>query len=153
MAEELRAEEAELLEFVQTQNPDLAEELARLKENNPDLYLQKLRHIKHMRKMAEENPEAAALMKDIHVRSRELHELGRSYHESDSDSEKAEIEAEIVDLATEIFEMKQRERTTRIDMMKQHIDELKQEIKDRQADKEAIVDDFVQRMLTKKRKL
>jgi len=153
MAEELRAQEEELIAFVRQQRPEAAADLDKLRDSNPELYLQKLRHIQHMRKMAQENPEAAALKKDIHVRSRELHELSRSYHESDSDKEKAQLEDEIYELSTEIFEMKQRERSTRIDIMKKHIDELKQEIKERESDKDAIVDDFVQRMLTKKRDL
>jgi hypothetical protein len=153
MAEELRGQEAELLEFVQTQHPEAAAELEKLKENNPNLYLQKLRHIQHMRKMAEENPEAAALKADIHTRTRELHDLSQRYHDSDSDKDKEELEEEIHELATDIFGMKQRERTARIETMRKHIDELKQEIKEREGDKDAIVDDFVQRMLTKNRKL
>jgi vacuolar-type H+-ATPase subunit I/STV1 len=153
LAEELRAQEDELLDFIQGQHPEAAAELRKLRESNTDLYILKLRHIQHMRKMAQENPEAAALKKDIHIRNRELHELSRSYHESESNKEREQLEDEIDELATQIFEMKQRERSTRIDTMKKHIDKLKQEIKDRESDKEAIVDDFVQRMLTKKRDL
>jgi hypothetical protein len=153
IAEELRAQEDELLSWIAARKPEAADELIQLKHRSPELYLRKLHHIQKMKVMELENPEGAALKKDLHLKTADLHELTRAYHETDSDSQKNQIENELYELSSEIFELKQRDRSMRIDMMKKKIDEVKKEIKERESDKEEIVNDFVNKLLSKHTRL
>ena len=134
----------EMMEQVREMYPDKYAYLMELKQSNPQKFrmaMQRMRH--HMGKMGKMDPE----MKEHHQKMRAQHEAFREQAEAYQEASKKDQETlrvELTDMATDLFELKQEYRRLRVERAKEHIADLEDEIAERDAAQETLIEEFVE---------
>jgi len=123
--------------------------LMQLREEDPMAFRQAMGEILRQKKMGhfgKEDPEIKAEKE----RFKELKEDLRSAledHRSAPDSDKAKHRAELLEMAEEIFEAKQKLRRMRVKKIREDLKSLEAEIAERDANREQLIEDFVEQKL------
>ena len=138
-----------VLAEIKEKYPKKFQYLMQLKEDDPMEFRKAMGEILRQKKMGQlgkEDPEIKA-EKD---RFKELKEDFRSAledHQNASDSDKAKHRAELVEMAEEIFEAKQRLRRMRVKKIREDLKSLEDEITERDANRDELIEEFVAQKL------
>jgi replicative DNA helicase len=138
----IRAREAEILAWVERNDPDSFRRLNRLKHEDPRGYLGQLVRTARLMERAEDDPEVVARHKKIRKLERQFRELVVEHKALDAKEQKARV-AELEALAGELFELRQAERRAQLEELEVRIEELGQEIEERDEDRRRIIEAFV----------
>jgi hypothetical protein len=131
-----------LMERTQKRHPERCEKLERLRKENPVAFRKtirrKQRHLKHQgpQSSPDDRKKAQAL------RDRFNQTLKR--YQSADEAHKPELRNELITAATEIFETRQTHRLGRLQKLHKDIADLESEIKDRNENQAALIQDFVE---------
>lgn len=139
-------DEAKLLDAVRQLDPDQHRRLVRLKTQNPVAYQSVLRRIERRLDRAARDPEALARAVEMRRINGELRQL-RDRYRTGSGNERVAIRAEMVSKALELMELKQGERRARLRELRERLDKLQGEVDRREANKDRLVDDYVDSLL------
>jgi hypothetical protein len=135
--------EDELLALVKTRSPERYTELAALRTSDPAAYFMALEKIARMVE-AGDDPEARARLEEMQALEVQIDVLAQAYPLQSADQQ-AKTRAEMERIAGHLFDLKQETRRMRLEQMSARLDELKDEISDRDAHRAEIIDDYVGR--------
>jgi hypothetical protein len=142
--EEVAALEEELYEWLSEVAPGRAEELRRLREEEPQRYRDAIRFsirwMRMMRRLQEKDPEAyEAEIRIVRLESRSQ-ELARRYREAHSDEERRQIEQELTGVLNDLFDVREARREREIRQLERHLAEMREQLQRRRQNKTAIVE-------------
>ena len=137
--EMVRRRETELLEWLEKNDPDRAEEFLKLKDENPRLYIKKMssaiRRYREVIEMEKTNPALAAVIKeDIELKSR-VSKLMRKFRTA-TDDEKEALRGELESLTSKRFDLIIKKKQLQYEDLKKKLEELKNNIKESEAELE-----------------
>lgn len=135
------AEVAQLMEKVKERYPEKWEYLQKLQADNPKKFHDSLRKLRrHM--MGQSSPEADARMlkiKELNVRFKKAVEVYKGAEDKDKDK----LRKDLLSIASEMFNAKQEARKRRLEAAKKKITALETEIKNREAKRSELLEEFV----------
>ena len=136
-------EKAELLKTLKTEEPELYNELTRIKQDIPERYEMMLRQIaqrqRDLENLKQRDPEAyqdALEIQKLEVKERSL---TRQYREAQSNEERTKIEQELMLILSELFDLSLTRRQQEVKRLEEEIKRVKQEIQKRKDNKDAII--------------
>lgn len=146
---EVAAMESEILEVVGEEAPERHAELKALKASDPEAYWRAMRRLGKVYTRHANDPET--LQRQIRIRDLDLQlrEKAKGF-EALSPAEQKARRAEMEVTAGELFELKQAHRKTQLEHLQERITTLEEEIGDREARKEEIIDDFLDMLINGK---
>jgi len=144
---EVMSREAEILAGIAESDPDQHARLLQLKERDHQRYVMHLVRVARNVDRGRRDPAAAERMRAIEASTRELNELARGFDALSTQEQKAR-RAEMETKAAELFELKQEERRARVEEMRARIDGLSSEIDQREKDRDDIVEEYVDQLVT-----
>jgi hypothetical protein len=134
----------EIIEFYSTIDPDIAREMTSMKRENPKSYQDRLHHMeKEMRflsRLQEEEPERFEEAMALRKMEVQCNKLAVQYRKSKDNTEKSKLEQEIRDKLIKLFEMKEQEKKLEIERIRERLEKMRQELKERKANKNNIVE-------------
>jgi hypothetical protein len=144
----------EVMAFLKEFHPELAEEVAKLKKDNPEMYEQILRqHAREMmelRELKKRDPKRYEQLIQQQKKERRIRELADKYRQSKDEKEKETIKAEMAALLGESFDIMEQGREEEIKRMEEEVNKLKEKMKRRKAEKEKIVGERLKEILGEK---
>lgn len=133
----MRYRQAEFLEWLQDNYPEQAEELAELREQNPQLYMRKLalsfETYGKIAEVARENPELAKVLKeDLELKKRRDSLLSRIKDTTD-DKKKQQLVKELEEVVSARFDLIVERTRIRYEQLSKKLERLKEELKQSEA--------------------
>jgi len=134
----------EIIGFYSKIDPEIENEMKLLKSKNMKEYQERLLHmdkeLRYLSRLQEEEPERfeeAIVLRKLEV---QCNKLARQYHKSNDDGKKSQLEQQIREKLVQLFEMKEQEKELEIERIMERVDKMRQEMKERQANKDRIID-------------
>lgn len=143
---ERELDEATLLRAVERIDPDQHRRLQRLRDRDPELYQTMLRRIRSRLERRASDPEALERGVAIRKLNGELRRLRNEYRTA-SGNRRVAIRATMVDRGLALFELRQAERRARLRDLRTKLDNLQSEVDQREANKDELVDEYVDGLL------
>jgi len=143
MLEKLRAMEPKLLAHLAEHAPDKHAQLMRLQRLDRRAYYKALARVAHAAQEMREDPEMIAL------RDR-LEDLRARHPDGADDLPKAEqkaVRAELQTIAEQLFDLKQAKRREKIAHLREALEHLEAEVAERDKDRKARIEGFVERAM------
>lgn len=142
----LLAHEGELLQAVETNDPQHYQRLMVLRESDRGSYLAALYKVSKLVERARSDPAFAERLQQIQVREDQLRAMAAGFA-ARSAAEQGVLRAQMVALASELMDLKQAERRSRLEELRSRLDALQREIEQREKDRDAIVGEYVDRLV------
>jgi hypothetical protein len=125
--------QTEFLQWLEDYVPKEAEDLARLKEKEPDLYTQKYelawRRWGRIYDQTQENPELAkVLVADFQLRERQ-HELQNNYRSAQNEEEKNDVMAQLEEIVSDRYDLIIRQKQMEYEQLLKRLEALQNEVK------------------------
>jgi hypothetical protein len=133
----------EIIGFFSQIDPEIEDEMKLLKSRNLREYQERLRQMeKEMRYLSRLQEEPERFEQAIVLRKLEVqcNKLAREYHKSNDDTKKSQLEQEIKEKLVQLFEMKEQEKELEIARIMDRVDKMRQEMKERKANKDKIIE-------------
>ena len=136
-----RQKETELLEWLEKNDPDRAEEFSKLKKENPRLYLRKMssaiRMYREIIEIEKTNPALAAVIKEDLGLKTQVGKLMRKFRTA-TDDEKETLRDELESLTSKRFDLIIKKKQLQYEDLKKKLEELKNNIKESEAELETL---------------
>lgn len=141
--EDLRAHEDEILQRVRNFEPTRHQQLLELKQRDPLAYYAALRRLSRLSREVGDDPAAVARRMEMRRIEGDL----RRMNDADPTAEK-DRRAAATELVTRLFELRQEERRARIQQLRSALTELEAEVTERDTTRKALIDAYVDKVLT-----
>ena len=140
-----RAEYRELLEEVREKHPEKFDHLMRLRNEDPKAFRHAMKRVRARLGggMGADDPRMREEKEKMRELRDEMREAIESFHAAEG-QDKERAREEVVELAEEIFEAKQIHRKLRLERIRTHVSELDAEIKEREENREALIEEWVE---------
>ncbi len=145
VVDEVREREDEILAWVAKHDEDGHRKLLELKERDPRLYMGQLVRIAHIIQRADRDPAVVERHRKMRRLERRMEEIVADWGSYDSGQQKS-YRSELNNLVGELFELRQEERRAQVAELDAKIAELKDEIEEREKDRKAIIEDYVDQL-------
>jgi hypothetical protein len=134
----------EIIGFFSEIDPQIEDEMKVMKSRNLREYQERLRRMdKEMRYLSRlQDEEAERFDQAIALRKLEVqcNKLARLYRKSNDETKKSQLEQEIRDKLVQLFKMKEQEKELEITRIMDRVDKMRQEMKERKANKDKIIE-------------
>ncbi len=149
MVEEVLAREDEILAAVAEHDPAMHARLVELKKLDHRAYVVTLVRVARRAERLRGDPRARERFEEIRTLEGEIRELARDFRQLPEEQQAAR-RAQMEALAPELFELKQAERRASLSELQRRIEGLSEEIEQREAQRETLIEDYLDQ-LTKER--
>jgi len=146
LIEEVRERELEILAVVKENDPGRYELLMEAKVSDEKGYWRQMVHVARMVERFHGDPEFASRSLDMRDLQKQIKALVRRWKEADPAGQ-SEIRKEMVALTNELFELKQAERRQRLTELQDKIRQLESDIDDREHNKSAKIDEYLDSLI------
>ena len=143
--------DAEMLEKIKQMHPEKYEHLIQLQQDDPEAFrhaMHKVRRYMRGARGKDMSPEEVEAMVTLREDFRDALE---EYRNASKGKQKA-LYAELTGLAEEIFDAKQKHRRARLKKIREHVTELEAEIEERDATREELIKEFLDKKIESKPK-
>lgn len=151
MEEELNVSPRQALRFMREHFPHWYEEMKFLKEEEPEEYEEHLQDfawfMQEYQELLEEEPAFAKLMLEAEIADHDLDVAVEEYHESESRAARKRAEEKIAELVERIFDLETELQKHEIEYLEREIQELRELLKRREANRERIIRDEIDEAL------
>tara|TARA_B100000530_G_C15893935_1_gene462583 strand:- start:753 stop:1292 length:540 start_codon:yes stop_codon:yes gene_type:complete len=146
-----RAENRALLEKVREKHPEKFAHLMRLRDEDPKAFRHAMRRVRarmgmdmdaHDPRMREKEDQMLEMREEI----REALQTYRAAEGREKDKARADID----ELANEFFDLRQAHRRLRLERIRNHVSELESEIRERDENREAFIEEWIDKRLESK---
>lgn len=141
-------QEDELLAFLQEHRPDRYEPMVALADENPRRYRFVMSRMwawyQQWKDMSPQAQEAAIAEHDLRM---EAYLILRQWRREEDPAAKEQLEARLLETLNRHFDVEQSLREIQLRELEERIEEVRQELQHRQEDREAIVQEYLDRML------
>lgn len=146
--------EEEVIAFLKEFHPELAKELNKLREKNPEMYEERLRHhyfeMMHLRGLKKNNPQMYERIIHQQRLERELRELAEKYHQSKDEKERESIKKQIRSILEKIFGLMEQNASEDIKRMEKEVNKLKEKLARKQAERDKLIEDRLKEIIGEK---
>jgi hypothetical protein len=136
-------EQNKVIEFFTAIDPDIAEQLNRLKHNAPAVYIERMqelyRNMHFLERLKKEDPDRYKQAVELRKLEAKSHQLARQYQESESENEKETIKKELRTVLDRLFDLKELEKEEEIKRIQNDLERLQKGVAERRANKQQIV--------------
>lgn len=144
----------EVIKFAKEFMPELAEDLAKMKEENPERYRNVIREnyikMQHLREMKKRNPEQFERVIQEQKMEREARNLAEKYRQSKDDKEKEAVKKELRKLLEKIFDLKELDKQEEVKRVEEQLNKLKEKVNKRKSERDKIIDDRLKQLTGEK---
>ena len=143
--EHSREQMRELLGEVKDKNPEKFERLMELRRTNPEAFRHAMRKVRQHYKggVEPDDPALRAEKEKMRDLRREIRDVLEAYKAAD-EGEKLKVRKDLELLAAEVFDARQSHRELRLDKIREHVEELEAEIKERESNRDALIEAWVE---------
>jgi len=138
------AQEKEVLEYINENDPETYQELCELKEKHPHMYrnilCKKMRIVKQLNRMKEKDPEQYEILKAADELETAARKLTQDYKNATEEKEKKQVKTELTTALNKLFDLKQQKGAQNIEKLEEKLTKLKSHLEKRSAQKTAIVE-------------
>lgn len=140
MRERMRERHDEYLEWLEKDYPEEAEELAKVREKKPELYMRRiglsLKKYGRIAEAAKENPELAKALKENLELKERRDKLLRKIRAASSENEKKELIAQLEEVVSSRFDLIIKLKQIAYERLRKELEELKERVKQSEAEVE-----------------
>lgn len=146
LLEEVRDREPEILAWVEQFDRDGYRKLLELKARDTRLYLGQLVRIARIIQRADADPSVVERHREMRSLEQKVDRMVAQWDDLDPEARKSH-RALLDELVGQLFELRQEERRSQLAELEEKIKELKGEINQREKDRKAIIDDYVDQLI------
>ncbi len=146
MVDEVLAREAEILASVEQSDPAMYQRLQRLKEADSQAYVVTLVRVARRVDRMNSNPESRARFQQIQELEARLKALAEAHGQAGS-PEQARLRREMSTIALQLFDAKQAERRAQLSELEAKMQKLRDEIQERDAQRDALIEAYVDQLV------
>ena len=146
LLEEVKAREVEILAVVKENDPGRYELLMDVKEEDEKGYWRQMVHVARMVERFHGDPEFAKRSLDMRDLQKKIKAHVRLWEAADEDEQK-QLRQEMVAMTETLFELKQEERRQRLTELQDKIQKLESDIEDRDQNKNAKIDEYLESLV------
>jgi uncharacterized coiled-coil protein SlyX len=144
--QDIRNREGEIVTWLEANDPDGLRRLMRVKERDPVAYMGHLVRAARIMERAERDPAVVERHKKMRRLEREIREIADGFDDLESKDQKT-ARKELEALVGDLFGHRQDERRVTLEELESKIAELREEIEERDEDRKAIIDDYVDQLV------
>ena len=137
-------EQNKVIEFFTAIDPDIAEQLNRLKLNAPAVYIERIqemyRDMHFLERLKKEDLDRYKQAIELRKLEAQSHQLALQYRENESDKEQKNLKQELRTILDRLFDLKELEKEEEIKRIQNELERLQKGVTERRANKQQITE-------------